>query len=192
MFRGFKKLLLGMAAGSLLAVGAAAQAQITVTLPDTTPIQSPGYSSGYDQYTFELQTNSTTHLASGNSITVDGIDGLFNALSPTNWKATDNQSLGDVTWTYTGSTTGTSQAISGFIVNTKPGFGGITLGEYSGVGTNGSGSSVSNSGSLQVPGPTGSSPGTSVPLPAAVYTFPLALVIAAFAYRRMRTHTVIA
>jgi hypothetical protein len=159
----FKKLILGLAAGVLAMSAGSAHADLIVSLPAGSPTQSQGYSAGYSMYSYELSTDSTTYLTAGDGFTISGIAGLFNALAPTNFTVTDDLSLGTVTYTYTGPTTGTSQAITGFIINTSPGYENYGPGSYTADGTSALGT-VDSSGSVTVPA-LGSTPAPSSPEP---------------------------
>ena len=181
----FKGLMLGIAGGLLVFGASAAQAQVTVTLPSPTPIQTPGFTAGYSQFTYSVSTDAVTHLVPGNSFTIMDIGGLFDAVAPANFTVSAiNTGLGDVTFTYTGPTTATAFSETGFEINTSPGFAAADVGAFSATGTNGSGGAVSDSGAVGVP-TAGAAGGSLVPLPPALYAFPLALVLAGFAYRRM-------
>ena len=131
--------------------GVAANAQITVTLDGGYPIQTPGYTPGYSEYLYTVSTDAADHLSAGNSFTISGISGLFNAVAPTNFTATDNISGGTVTFTYTGPTTATSFSEDGFDINTSPGYTGIGTGSFSGTATSSGGGTVSASGTVSVP-----------------------------------------
>lgn len=195
MLRRYKKLLMG-AAGGLLALGAnSARAGITVTLPNSTPIQAPGYFAGYEQFAYQISLSNQASLQPGSFFTIYDVNGLFNALAPANWTASigatgqtpsgappafDSASIGNVTFTYNGPAIAGGGTVGGFEVNTNPGFGGTTAGEFGGSALS-LGGSDDSSGSVAVPAAS-----AAVPLPSAAYAFPLGLALATLAWRKLR------
>jgi hypothetical protein len=129
--------------GALLILGGPAANAITVPFSvtfDPPPIQAPGYTPGYDQFSYTFTVNGTNYLTDGDYFTISGISGLFNALSPADFTATANRGTGGatgyVTFTYDGDVpTSAEFSEDGFEINTYPGYTSVTDGSYTGVVT---------------------------------------------------------
>jgi hypothetical protein len=138
-------------------------------LLDGPPVQAPGYSPGYDEFSYTFTANDPNHVTDGNNFTLSGIGGLFNAVAPADFTVSSiSQSLGIVTFTYDGPTTPTGFSEDGFEINTLPGFASIGEGFFSGAVTDPEGEPAPALSSALVP--------SSVPEPASIGLLGLGLM----------------